>query len=148
MRVRDAHSHSVRAHLCSVFICGWWISWRNAEALDHFNHFLLYLWQLLGEVEITVWLCFDAFPPLTRPKKGGNPHVPSSLPSPELSSTVWCGTFTEIKSLINILLFTLEDLHTGGFIGERRLHGVDKNAAIMLRCTNTSHVISWHTFGF
>lgn len=51
-------------------ICVWWISWRNAVALDHFNHFLLYLWQLLGEVEITVWHCFDAFPLLTAPNKG------------------------------------------------------------------------------
>lgn len=48
--------------------CVRWISRRNAVALDHFNHFLLYLWQLLGEVEITAWLW--CFPPLTALNKG------------------------------------------------------------------------------
>lgn len=44
-------------------ICVWRIPWRNGDDSGHFNHFLLYLQQLLGEVEITARLCFDALPP-------------------------------------------------------------------------------------
>lgn len=43
----------------------------GAAFLDHFKHFLLYLQQLLGEVEITARACrFDASPPLTAQNKG------------------------------------------------------------------------------
>lgn len=122
---------------------------RNAVAFDHFNHFLLYLPKLVGEVEITAWLwCFDAFPFLTALNKRGNPHsVPPSLPSPNLSSAVWCGSITEIKSLINILLFTEHGwrIYTLWFGGVGRLHNVDKNVGIMhWESTDTQIPSMWY----
>lgn len=130
--------------------CLWWISRRNPVAFDHFNHFLLlYLLQLHAEVEITVWLwCFDAFSPSDSTKQGGNPHVvPPSLPSLNLSSAVWCGTITEIKSLINILLFTVyfQWIYTLWCGGRKSLHSVDKNPAIMHQGgTDTNIPIMWY----
>lgn len=105
-----SHAHAkAHVHLChaALQLCVVDFEEERILAWDHFNHFLLYLRQLLGEVEIRGWAlmlwCFS--PPSDSTKQGGNPHVvPPSLPSANLSSAVWCGN-AEIESLINILLF-------------------------------------------
>lgn len=158
-----SHAHAkAHVHLChaALQLCVVDFEEESILARDHFNHFLLYLRQLLGEVEIRGWAlmlwCFS--PPSDSTKQGGNPHVvPPSLPSANLSSAVWCGN-AEIESLINILLFMVYGwrIYTLWYGPKTPLWCRSKIfffffcscAPGKLSRTNTNRVISRCTFGF
>lgn len=54
-------AHQTKQRKCVwLCVCVWWIPGRNTVTFDHFNHFLLYLCQLLGWALIAALLCFDA----------------------------------------------------------------------------------------